>query len=109
MTDKLSKQSTMGLILLVAMLGGLSVHNYIPQFSLLSRALVTTNESIRLSLPAFVFSFAMAQLFYGALSDYFGRRILYIHGLIIFFVGTIICTFSSSMGWFFAGRRSGEG
>ena len=53
--------------------------------------------TVLIALPAFMFPFAIIQLFSGALSDSYGRVPVIVGGLIAFLVGLSLISFSSSL------------
>ncbi len=92
------------LLFLGTLLAGFSLNNLVPGISSITQTLNTDPDSIQLTFPAFLISFAFAQLFYGTISDYYGRRYAYILGLLIFIIGAIICYLSISIPVFLLGR-----
>ena len=58
---------------------------------------------VLIALPAFMFPFAIIQLFSGALSDSYGRVPVIVVGLIAFLVGLGLISFSSSLAMFALG------
>ncbi len=66
-------------------------------FGVLSQAFAVTPDSILVAIPAFMFPFAIVQLFSGAISDLKGRFPVMFVGMVIFGVGMIIGAFSTSL------------
>ena len=52
----------------------LSVDMYLPSMPLLSKIFEVNSSSIQLTLSVFLFGFAIGQIFYGPLSDKYGRK-----------------------------------
>lgn len=61
-------------------------------------------EEVLLSIPAFMFPFAMMQLFSGAISDAYDRRSTLLFGLGTYAVGTVLAALSISLGFFLVAR-----
>ena len=85
---------TLPLLTGLTALGSVSVSIYLPSLPELSRSLHATPSMIKLSLTAFLFVFALAQLAYGPLSDRFGRKPPIVLGLVIYVAGSLACTFA---------------
>ena len=81
------------LIGLVAMLA-VSTDLYLPAIPQLIESLNTNNSQGQLTLSIFLMGFAAGQLFYGGVSDRYGRKpVLYV-GLVIYLAGTLGCIFA---------------
>lgn len=77
---------------------------YLPAMPDIAVALHTTGAMMKLSLSLFLIGFSLSQLFYGPLSDAFGRKINLLVGLIIFFIGSIISALSTDISALLVGR-----
>ena len=55
-------------------------------------------DSVKLTLTTYMLGFAVGQLFYGPLSDRYGRRPVLLGGLVFFTVATFGCSFAPSIG-----------
>ena len=64
-------------------LGPLSTDLYLPALPTLARVFASDAAGVQLTLSVFLAGFAVGQLFYGPLSDRFGRRPLMLGGLAI--------------------------
>lgn len=78
----------------------LATDMYLPALSLIKENFNTTDFYTQLSLSGFFTAFALGQLIYGPLSDKFGRKIPLIIGVFLFTLGSIGCTFSTSIEMF---------
>ncbi len=95
---------TIALLTLISILGQLSIGLYTPSLPSLAQALGAAAGEIKLTMTVFLASFAVAQLFWGAFSDRFGRRPILFAGVIVYLAGTIICMTAGSIGILIAGR-----
>jgi DHA1 family bicyclomycin/chloramphenicol resistance-like MFS transporter len=90
-----------GFVVLLGALTGvtaLSVDMSLPAMPVLTRVFATTPDRTQLTLSLFLLGFAVGQLFYGPLSDRFGRKPLLIGGLAIYTLAGIGCALASSIG-----------
>ena len=58
----------------LVMVAQLSTSLYIPSLPSLSDALAADPAEVKMTMTAFLFTYALAQLLYGPVSDRFGRR-----------------------------------
>ena len=95
---------TIALLTLISILGQLSIGLYTPSLPSLTQALSASAGEIKLTMTVFLASFAVAQLFWGAFSDRFGRRPILFAGVAVYLAGTIICLTAGSIDILIAGR-----
>jgi len=74
--------------------GTLSLHIFLPALPALAADLNTTPAAAQLMLTLYLVGLAIGQLFYGSLSDRYGRRPLLIAGLALFLVATVAAWFA---------------
>lgn len=67
----------------------LSIGLYIPSLPSIARDLQTTTGQAQLCVNLYLLFFGFSQLFYGPLSDRFGRKPILMIGLIIFIIGSL--------------------
>src|SRR3979409_2307041 len=86
------------LLACLSMLGAFSIDTYIPAFSGIARSLDATPVQMQQTLSAYLFGFAVMNLFHGALSDSFGRRPVVLGGLAVFTLASVGCALSQHIG-----------
>ncbi len=85
-------------------LGPFSIDTYLPAFSGIARSLGATPAQMQQTLSAYLFGFALMNLFHGALSDRFGRRPVVLVGLALFTLASLGCALSQTIGQLVAFR-----
>ena len=78
-------------------LGPFSIDTYLPAFSGIAQSLGATPARMQQTLSAYLFGFALMNLFHGALSDAFGRRPVVLWGLALFTLASLGCALSESI------------
>jgi len=78
-------------------LGPFSIDTYLPAFSGIAQSLNATPAQMQQTLSAYLFGFALMNLFHGALSDSFGRRPVVLGGLALFTLASLGCALSESI------------
>lgn len=84
--------------------GSLSIDMYLPSLPTLQRELGTTANAVQLTLAAFMAGLGVGQLFYGPLSDRFGRRRPLFAGIVLYVLASVACAFAPSIEWLIALR-----
>ena len=84
--------------------GPFTTDTYIPAMPEIREHFGVEMGSVQLTLSLAMFGGAIGQLFYGPLSDRFGRRPLLLWGLGIYVVASCACLFSTSIGQLIAAR-----
>lgn len=86
-----------GFIVFIAFLGAfipLSTDVYLPALPRMVESLNTTTSMVNLTLVFFFIFYAVGTLFWGPLSDKYGRKPILLVGLSIYTVASILCIFS---------------
>jgi len=78
-------------------LGPLATDFYLPAFPAIMNGLNATQGQVERTLASYLFGLSLAQLFYGPLSDRYGRRFPLIGGLFIFTIASIGCTLTDNI------------
>ncbi|WP_133127192.1 multidrug effflux MFS transporter [Legionella nagasakiensis] len=92
------------LILLIVGLPQLSETIYTPALPAIAHALQVSEPSVEYTLTIYLFGFAIGTLFWGKLSDHYGRKPCIIAGLLVFILGCIGCYETHSIEWLLASR-----
>ncbi len=79
-------------------LGPLGIDMYLPAFPALAAELRATPAEVQRTLAAFLAGLALGQLFFGPLSDRFGRRRPLFVGLILYAVASAACAVAGDAG-----------
>ncbi len=79
-------------------LGPFAIDTYLPAFSGIAASLGATPAQMQQTLSAYLFGFALMNLFHGALSDAVGRRPVILGGLALFTLASAGCALSESIG-----------
>ena len=85
---------------LIALLSGLSLFPetiYSPSLPSIALALKTSESMVEYTLTIYLFAFGIGVLFWGRLSDYFGRKPCIMAGLVVFVLGCFGCYSSQSI------------
>lgn len=78
-------------------IGALATDIYLPSLPVLVSDFSSTTGHVQLTLSVFMFGFAIGQLFYGPLSDRFGRKPVMMSGLVLYTVASVACLFAPSI------------
>lgn len=84
------------LILLGALtaIGSLSIDMYLPSFPTIAKDFAVGSNLVQLTLASFLVGLAVGQMFYGPLSDHFGRKPPLYFGLGLYTLASIACLFA---------------
>jgi DHA1 family bicyclomycin/chloramphenicol resistance-like MFS transporter len=86
------------LLACLGMLGPFSVDTYLPAFSGIAQTIGATPVEMQQTLSAYLFGFAVMNLFHGALADSFGRRPVVLWGVALFALASAGCALSQHIG-----------
>jgi MFS transporter, DHA1 family, multidrug resistance protein len=85
------------LLACLGMLGPFSIDTYLPAFSGIATSIGATPVQMQQTLSAYLFGFAVMNLFHGALSDSFGRRPVVLSGVALFTFASAGCALANSI------------
>ena len=96
MIKHISRNSWLFIVILSLLMAttSLSTDIYLPAMPEMAKELQGNAE---LTITGFLIGFALAQLFWGPISDKFGRKIPFYIGVVLFTIGSVGCAFASSM------------
>lgn len=91
----------------LAMLGPFATDAYLPAFHSIGAEFEVSQAMVQQTLSLYLTCFAVMSLFYGTLSDSFGRRSVIIGSLVLFGIGSVGAMLAPSFGWllFFRGLQ----
>jgi DHA1 family bicyclomycin/chloramphenicol resistance-like MFS transporter len=82
---------------LITAVGPFAIDIYLPALPTLGASLSASPSAVQMSLTVFFMIIGVCQLFYGPISDVFGRKLPIYAGLLIFAVGSIGCALAPSI------------
>ncbi len=88
----------------LGMAGALAIDTYLPSMPAIGREFGVGPVAVQQTLSVFLFTFAFMMLFYGTLSDSFGRRRVILVALVLYTIGSIGAAFAPTFGWLLACR-----
>ena len=100
-TNQLSTKKQNALLILI--LGSLealtpfSIDMYLPAFTQIASDLQTTTAKVSFSISTYFIGFALGQIIYGPMLDYFGRKKPLYVGLLIYILSTIGIMYTNSI------------
>jgi len=77
--------------------GPLSTDMYLPSLPAMKTDFGATVSQVQLTLSVFLAGFAVSQLFYGPLSDRFGRRPVLLFGIAVYGLASVACFLSTTI------------
>lgn len=104
--NKLTKAQFIVVIILslLSAIEPFSIDLYLPGFLKISQTFNTDLKNVQLSLSFFLGGFAAGQLFWGIISDRYGRKLPTIASLIIFILASVACIYAETIEQFWAAR-----
>ncbi|MGI6246843.1 MAG: multidrug effflux MFS transporter [Pseudochelatococcus sp.] len=107
MEPKLRLAGSLPLILvlgIVTAFDAMAIDLYLPAFSEIGRALDADAGAIQTSLSIFLGGLAVGQIFYGPLTDRFGRRAPLIAGILLFIAASVLAALAQDISTFMIAR-----
>ncbi|OZI53362.1 multidrug effflux MFS transporter [Bordetella genomosp. 4] len=83
----------------LAMLGPFATDAYLPSFLSIGNEFGASQSMVQQTLSLYLAGFAVMSLFWGTLSDSFGRRPIIIVSLVMFGIGSVGSALAPSFGW----------
>ncbi|HWE75730.1 MAG TPA: multidrug effflux MFS transporter [Stellaceae bacterium] len=88
----------------ITLIGPLSIHLFLPVMPAVKTAFAISDALAELTFSVTLFTMAIVTLFYGSLSDRYGRRPVLLGGLALFIIGSALSAFALSVAMLIAGR-----
>jgi DHA1 family bicyclomycin/chloramphenicol resistance-like MFS transporter len=88
----------------LGMVGALAIDTYLPSIPAIGREFNVGPLAVQQTLSIFLYSFAFMMLFYGTLSDSFGRRPVIMVSLFVYTLASLGAAFAPTFGWLLAFR-----
>ncbi|WP_421858354.1 multidrug effflux MFS transporter [Oricola sp.] len=89
---------------LLAWVGPFAIDMYLPALPAIAADYNTTIAATQATLTAYFIAFGIAQLVYGPVADWIGRKKPIYVGLAVFIAGSLVCVWAPSISWLIAGR-----
>jgi len=89
---------------LLAWVGPFAIDMYLPALPAIAEDFDTSISAAQATLTAYFIAFGIAQLVYGPVADWVGRKWPIYAGLAIFILGSLACAWAPSVGWLVAAR-----
>ncbi len=101
MTAVIQKGHRVLVVLLAAlsMLGALCIDAYLPSLPTIAREFGASPAAAQQTMTVYLACFAFMMLFYGTLSDSFGRRPVLLASMWLYVAGAVGAVFAPSLGW----------
>jgi len=77
--------------------GPLAIDLYLPALPAIAGGLAATPEAVQLSITVFLAGFGLGMLFYGPISDRYGRRKVMLSGIALFVVASLACMLATGV------------
>ena len=83
----------------LGMIGALAIDTYLPSMPAIGVEFGVGPVAVQQTLSVFLFTFAFMMLFYGTLSDSFGRRPVILAALAVYTLASVGAALAPSFGW----------
>ncbi|PYD85678.1 Bcr/CflA family drug resistance efflux transporter [Pseudomonas syringae pv. pisi] len=83
----------------LGMIGALAIDTYLPSMPAIGAEFAVGPVAVQQTLSVFLFTFAFMMLFYGTLSDSFGRRPVILAALAVYTLASVGAALAPSFGW----------
>ncbi|MCK5425401.1 MAG: multidrug effflux MFS transporter, partial [Emcibacter sp.] len=92
------------LLTMLTALGPITTDLYLPALPSIQAFFQTDVPTVQLTLSVYLVVFALCQIFYGPLSDRFGRKPVILFGTLIYLFGSVVCVLSTEIEILITGR-----
>lgn len=83
----------------LAMIGPFAIDTYLPSFPAIAEHFAVAPMAVQQTLSVYLFAFSLMNLFYGTLSDSFGRRPVILVSLLLFTAASVGAALAPSFAW----------
>ncbi|MBF0218399.1 MAG: multidrug effflux MFS transporter [Gammaproteobacteria bacterium] len=91
-------------VALLSMIGPFTIDTYLPAFAAIEAEYDVSRAVLSQSIAFYLAAFALSTLFWGPLSDHYGRLPIIIGSLIIYMIASVVCASAPTIGLFQLGR-----
>lgn len=91
-------------IALISVIGLISSDIHLPAFPGIGEYFKVNQERVQSTLSVYLLGISISQLFYGSLTDRFGRKSVLLCGMVIYITASIACAFAESIEILIIGR-----
>lgn len=77
--------------------GPLAIDLYLPALPAIASSLMASAEAVQLSITVFLAGFSLGMLFYGPISDRYGRRTVMLSGIALFAAASLACMLATAV------------
>ena len=77
--------------------GPLAIDLYLPALPAIASGLAASAEAVQLSITVFLAGFSLGMLFYGPISDRYGRRTVMLSGIALFAAASLACMLATAV------------
>ncbi len=92
------------LLTMLTALGPITTDLYLPALPAIQEFFHTDVPTVQLTLSVYMVVFGLCQIFYGPLSDRFGRKPVILIGTLIYLFGSVVCVLAAEIEILIAGR-----
>ena len=89
---------TLGVLSLLMGFASISTDIYLPAMPAMGQALLASPGAVEWTVSGYLVGFSLGQLFWGPVSDRYGRRVPVATGIVIFIIGSVLCACAGSIG-----------
>ncbi len=98
--EPIVKNGTLTLVLAgLTMVGPFAIDTFLPSFPAIAQHFDVSMAVVQQTLSAYLLAFALMSLFYGTISDSFGRRPVILGSLLLFTCASVGAALAPSFGW----------
>ena len=105
---RITPNAPLWLLALFTFSGTLAMHIFVPALGIAGHDLHASNAAMQMTVGFYIFGLAIGQLFYGPLSDRFGRRPALVAGLVIYTAAGVVCVLATQVNVLIVARLFGR-